>query len=73
MRRQSNPHHVLRPRPEQFDLFAQPGDGSQPRMPDWRTLPAETQQALTNLMVRLILEHVRDDGCPGRAEECEHD
>ena len=73
MRRQSNPHHVLRSRPGQFDLFAQPSDGSQPRMPDWRTLPAETQQALTNLMVRLILEHVRNDGRPGPAEERGHD
>jgi hypothetical protein len=42
-------------------------------MPDWRTLPAETQQALTNLMVRLILEHVRNDGRPGPAEERGHD
>ena len=41
-------------------------------MPDWRTLPAETQQALTNLMVRLILEHVRDSR-PGQAEERGHD
>lgn len=72
MRRQSNPHHVLRSRPEQFYLFAQPSDGSQPRMPDWRTQPAETQQALTNLMVRLILEHVRD-GRPEQAEERGHD
>ena len=73
MQRQSNPHHVLRSRTEQFDLFAQASDGGgQPRMPDWRTLPAETQQALTNLMVRLILEHVRD-GRPGQAEERGHD
>ena len=73
MRRQSNPHHVLRSRPEQFDLLAQPGGSGQPRMPDWRTLPAETQQALTNLMVRLILEHIRGDGHPGQAEERGHD
>jgi hypothetical protein len=72
MRRQSNPHHVLRSRPEQFDLFAQPGDGGPLRMPDWQALPAETQQALTNLMVRLILEHARD-GRPGPAEERGHD
>ena len=73
MRRQSNPHHVLRSRPGQFDLFAQPSDGSPPRMPDWRTLPAETQQALTNLMVRLILEHVHGDPRPEPAEERGHD
>jgi hypothetical protein len=73
MRRQSNPHHVLRSRPEQFDLFAQPGDGGQPWVPDWRTLPVETQQALTNLMVRLILEHGRVDRRPGQAEERSHD
>jgi hypothetical protein len=42
-------------------------------MPDWRTLPAETQQALTNLMVRLILEHVHGDPRPEPAEERGHD
>lgn len=42
------------------------------RGPDWQALPAETQQALTNLMVRLILEHARD-GRPGPAEERGHD
>ena len=69
MRRQSNPLHVLRPKPEQFDLFAQPVDSGQLRMPDWRTLPTQTQQALTNLMVRLILDHAHGDHRPEPAEE----
>ena len=53
------PSSGLRTRPQQFDLFAQPADDGQALMPEWRTLPAETRQALTNLMVRLILDHAR--------------
>jgi hypothetical protein len=44
----------------QFDLFAPPvGDDAVP-VPDWRTLPAATRQALTTLIARLIVEHVPD-------------
>jgi len=65
MRPKQSPHHYLRSKAFQFDLFAQPDDGqpddSAARMPDWRTLPAETRQALTTLMVHLILEHKQGD------------
>jgi len=42
---------------QQFDLFA--GDRPRARVdtPAWPELPAETREALTGLMVRLILEH----------------
>ena len=64
MQRQDNHHHRLRTRPQQFDLFAQPVEDGEALVPEWQTLPAETRQALTNLMVRLILEHAHDCG-PG--------
>ena len=68
MRRRGNPLQGVRSRTKQFDLFAQPVAEGQARMPEWQTLPAETRQALTNLMVRLILDHARDDSRPRQAE-----
>lgn len=44
----------------QFDLFGgAPSAAAQ--MPQWQTLPAETRQTLTKLMVRLIFGHADRD------------
>ena len=47
----------------QFDLFPSPRDPETAVTPRWQTLPAETRQTLTTLMVRLLLDRV-----PGRKE-----
>ena len=41
-------------------------------VPTWRELPVETRAALTNLMARLILEHVQESRT-GSATEDGHD
>lgn len=46
-----------RPTPEQLDLFARPSDADLVPAPHWQTLPEEAQVTLTELMVRLILDH----------------
>jgi hypothetical protein len=70
MRHQYSARHRLQS--NQNDLFAKPvGDGVVP-VPEWRTLPAETRQTLTTLMVRLILGHKRG-ACPAGQEEACHD
>ena len=45
----------------QLDLFAGAHDTEAARMPQWQALPAETRQALTKLMVGLILAHADGD------------
>ena len=69
MRRQRSPLQGLPSTPTQFDLFAPPADPGPARMPEWRGLPPETQQVLTSLIVRLILNHAHGDHHPGPAEE----
>jgi hypothetical protein len=56
------------PKPCQFDLFSRPHDAETAQMPRWQALPAETRQALTKLMVRLIRDHVADIRAPERKE-----
>lgn len=51
------------PKTYQFDLFSSPRDPGAALTPRWQTLPAETRQTLTTLMVRLLL-----DGVPGCKE-----
>ena len=46
-------------RPRQIDLFA---EDTGKTAPTWRELPEEARVRLTNLMVRLILDHARLDG-----------
>jgi hypothetical protein len=46
-----------RPRPQQLELFARPSDADLVPAPHWETLPEEAQVTLTELMVRLILDH----------------
>jgi hypothetical protein len=54
---------------QQIDLF----DGVTPtQMPAWRDLPEETRDALTGLMVRLILEHAQIS-TPALQTEAGHD
>ena len=46
-----------RPRPQQLELFARPSDADLVPAPHWETLPEEARVTLTELMVRLILDH----------------
>jgi hypothetical protein len=46
------------PKTYQFDLFSSPHDPKMEVTPRWQTLPAETRQMLTTLMVRLLLDRV---------------
>jgi hypothetical protein len=56
----------------QFDLFSDPDDVETAQLPQWQALPVEARQALTRLMVRLILDHVDGGRAPER-EEMRHD
>ena len=53
---QQNRRHQRRQGAKRFDLFAI-ADNAPLQHPDWNTLPAQTRQALTDLMARLILSH----------------
>jgi hypothetical protein len=57
MRRRNNPSQNLRGEPRQVDLFTPVSSGGAIGTPGWIDLPAETREALTRLMVRLVLEH----------------
>jgi len=41
----------------QLDLFADPNAVEIAQTPLWHALPVETRRALTQLMVRLVLDH----------------
>lgn len=56
----------------QFDLFSHPHDARTAQTPQWQSLPVETRQVLTKMMVRLILDHVSGDHASER-EEVHHD
>lgn len=52
----------------QLDLFSSPPTATTVETPHWQTLPAETRQSLTALMIRLILDGAeadRDSGMEG--------
>jgi hypothetical protein len=59
------------PTTHQFELFSNSQDGRTLPMPRWQALPEGTRQALTRLMVRLILDHV--DGGNTSQHEARHD
>ena len=59
-------------KPYQFDLFSNPHDIKTVQTPQWQALPVEARQALTKLMIRLILDHVDGDHTPEREGAC-HD
>ena len=61
-----------RSKTHQFDLFAPPIVVGAMPVPDWRTLPVATRQALTTLIARLILEHVHG-ACQADQEEVRRD
>ena len=58
--------------PQQIDLFGDERQSALVAAPTWQELPVETQAALTNLMARLILEHVQGSRT-GSATEAVHD
>ncbi|SEI20591.1 hypothetical protein SAMN05216228_10703 [Rhizobium tibeticum] len=49
----------------QFDLFSGLHSGKTASMPQWQELPEGTRQALTALMVRLLIDHANN----GRASQ----
>jgi hypothetical protein len=46
----------------QLDLFSNPSASVIAQAPQWQSLPPPTRQALTSLIVRLLLEHI--NGAP---------
>jgi hypothetical protein len=72
MQRRYSAHHHPQSKMHQLDLFAQPVVASAMPVPDLRTLPATTRQALTTLIARLILEHMHGD-CQADREEVRRD
>lgn len=46
-----------RPTPRQLDLFAHPSDPDLVPTPRWQMLPEDARVTLTELMIRLILDH----------------
>jgi len=60
------------PKTCQLDLFSSLLDAETAHTPPWQALPDQTRQALTKLMVRLILDHI-DGERAVRREEADHD
>lgn len=56
----------------QFDLFSSAHSGKTPAMPQWQTLPEGTRQALTALIVRLLVDHASGDSA-SQLTEAGHD
>lgn len=72
MPRQTKPRSARRRVPQQIDLFAARTQTTIDSMPAWSALPTEIQAALTDLMIRLILEHA-DKNRAGLMAEAGHD
>jgi len=72
MRRHQRLHHHHRTRTQPFDLFGEPSRDDTVPTPQWRTLPTQTREALTDLMMRLILDHAAGSHRP-QAREARHD
>lgn len=51
-----------KPMTVQLDLFSNPSASGVAQAPQWQSLPPRTRQALTPLIVRLLLEHI--NGAP---------
>lgn len=60
-----------RPTPQQLDLFDPPCAAEPIPTPQWQNLPDEARLTLTELMVRLILDHA--DGADSQRKEAGHD
>jgi hypothetical protein len=66
MPRPRRDHRHIHSQTRQLDLFGPPcADG--PPAPAWSALPETIRRRATSLMVRLLLEHGRDDRRPGSA------
>jgi hypothetical protein len=72
MPRQTKPRSARRRAPQQIDLFAAKPQTTIGSMPAWSGLPTEIQAALTDLLTRLILEHVNKNRA-GSIAEAGHD
>ena len=72
MARQSKQLSARRRVPQQIDLFGDERQSALMAAPAWQELPVETQTTLTNLMARLILEHLQGSRT-GSATEAGHD
>lgn len=72
MRRRRKHSHDLRGEPCQIDLFVPVNSSDAIGTPGWIDLPEETREALTRLMVRLILDHT-DKGQARSPKETGHD
>ena len=57
-----------RPAPQQLELFTRPSDADLVSAPHWQTLPEEARVTLTELMIRLILDHAACAQPPRRTE-----
>lgn len=51
---------ALKSKTLQLDLFSCPRNSGITSTPRWDTLPAQTRQTLTSLIVRMLLDHVND-------------
>ena len=60
------------PTTHQFDLFSSSHDAEAAQTPPWQALPEETRRRVTNLMVRLILDHVGGERTV-QGEDADHD
>ena len=60
MQRENKRHHQHRGAGEQFDLFRLACSDGIRQPPAWETLPPQTRATLTELMMRLILDHGQD-------------
>ena len=68
MPRQTKQRQARRRAPQQIDLFAGRRGLASDNMPAWSGLPAETQTVLTDLMIRLILDHADKNRIAATAE-----
>ena len=68
MPRQTKQRQARRRTPQQIDLFAGELRLASGNMPAWSGLPAETQTVLTDLMIRLILDHADKNRIAATAE-----
>ncbi|MDH7804564.1 MULTISPECIES: hypothetical protein [unclassified Rhizobium] len=56
----------------QLDLFSSIHSGKTPVMPQWQTLPEGTQQTLTALIVRRLVDPANGESAP-QSKEAGHD
>ena len=72
MQRENKRHHQHRGAGEQFDLFRRACSDGTRQPPAWEALPPQTRATLTELMMRLILDHGQDR-CDPETREMRHE